>query len=86
MSKYRAEGIRADVQLCGGLHGTAALARRWGVSDARARELTQRYGFPAPIVVVGGRGAWLACEADAFVAEMVARDPRTRVRVPVSAR
>jgi hypothetical protein len=58
--------IRRQLAAHGGLHSIADLARRWGVSKQRARELTMHPDFPKPILTAGGDRLWLASEADQF--------------------
>jgi hypothetical protein len=46
--------VRRLVRDGGGLAGVSDLAARWNVSRQRARVITERDGFPAPLDTIGG--------------------------------
>ena len=55
--------VRA-IEDAGGLHTAADLAHRWGITRARAHELTQHSSFPEPLIYVGKSALYLGNEAD----------------------
>ncbi len=58
--------LRAYITQAGGLHTLAALAKRWGVSRQRAKELEQHPDFPTPVLVIGRSKLYAGHEADAW--------------------
>jgi hypothetical protein len=64
-SDVREQVVRV-IEEAGGLHSVADLAKRWGVSRARAHELTLSADFPDPLVYVGKSALYLGNEADAY--------------------
>lgn len=58
------------IEEAGGLHTVADLAHRWGVTRARAHEITRQPGFPEPLIYVGKSALYLGDEADAWRAQV----------------
>jgi len=70
------QNLHRAIEAVGGLHSLSDLARRWGVSPARARELSLLPGFPAPVMTVGKSELFTGVEADAFRAAPRRPGPR----------
>jgi hypothetical protein len=54
------------IEDAGGLHSVADLAKRWGVTRARAHEMTGQRGFPEPLIYVGRSPLYLGEEVDVW--------------------
>ena len=52
-----------------GLHTVADIARRWGISKARADELAKRPDFPTPLFRMGRSAVYVGSEVDEWRAQ-----------------
>lgn len=66
MNARQEKDIRDRIAAAGGVVNAADLARAWGVSRERVRQLAQEPGFPAPLEPVGERPVWLRAVCDAW--------------------
>ncbi len=55
---------RYHIDLCGGLGTTSDLARRWGISRERVRQLSILEGFPEEVVRAGRNTLYFLGECD----------------------
>jgi hypothetical protein len=70
--------MAAMIEAAGGLATSAELAKRWGVSRQRGREIVAHPDFPAPVAEVSGRKVYAIAEADDWRAqERPAGRPKT---------
>lgn len=58
------------IEEAGGLHTVADLAQRWGITRARAHELTRQASFPEPLLYMGKSAVYLGGEADEWRAQV----------------
>jgi hypothetical protein len=68
-TKYPEIALRrllSAIDAVSGLHTVADLARRWGISKARADELAQHGDFPDPVIRVGKSDIYTGIQADEF--------------------
>lgn len=71
--------LRAAIDDAGGLVTVTTIARRLGVSKARAHEMTRADGFPPPVWTEGRSQFWTGTSVDSWRAEErpPGRPPRT---------
>src|SRR5262245_57322054 len=62
----RSPVVREALQRVGALASQADLARRWGISRQRVHQLTREVDVPKPAATIGGQGAWIVEEVDAW--------------------
>lgn len=64
--RQMSDDLRRLIDKAGGLHTEADLARRWGVSRQRIRELTEMDDFPQPVLVIGRSKLYAGYECDTW--------------------
>jgi predicted DNA-binding transcriptional regulator AlpA len=69
----RVDDLRRRIAGAGGLVNAADMARDWGVSRERIRQLVELADFPEPIGHAGVRPVWLAEQVADWRAQRAAR-------------
>lgn len=60
------DDLRAAIAAAGGLLNQTDIAKRYGVSKARAGEIVTSEGYPAPLARIGRSLVWIGNEVDAW--------------------